>query len=97
MMNKIKELMTVKELANLLNVSTHTIYYWISRNEIPYIQCGKHKRFCAKTVIDYFTNQTKEKNPSNPLDVDVFKEDYYGNSGSSLTFEDQGMGCGDPP
>ena len=53
-----KHLLTVRELAKDLKVSINTIYYWVSRNEIPYIKLGKHNRFYLKEVLEYFKNKT---------------------------------------
>jgi excisionase family DNA binding protein len=51
------------EIAALLNVSIKTVYYWVERQEIPYIKVGKHLRFNASKVIEYFEGGTAENNP----------------------------------
>ncbi len=58
-MNSEPILLTVKELAGLLRVSTHTIYYWVSRSEIPYVKVGKHLRFDRNRVLTFFQDQTE--------------------------------------
>lgn len=57
-------LSSAPEMAQILNVSTKTIYYWVERNEIPYVKVGKHLRFNAKRVIDHFETKTLESRPS---------------------------------
>ena len=49
-----------KELAEKLNVSVNTIYYWVHKKEIPYVKMGKHNRFCYEEVMNYFFKKTKE-------------------------------------
>ena len=61
------KLLTGKELAEILNVSTQTIYYWVSRNEIPYVKIGKHNRFIKDDVIKYFVAKSKALNSSKEL------------------------------
>ena len=53
-------LSTPNELAALLKVSVKTIYYWVSRNEIPFIRIGKHLRFHADDVLRSFVDKTEE-------------------------------------
>ena len=49
-----KKLLTVVEIAELLNVTKTTIYNMIYKNEIPFIKIGGTYRFNADEVIDYF-------------------------------------------
>jgi excisionase family DNA binding protein len=48
------ELMTPGEVASHLKVSVGTIYYWVSRREIPFIRVGRHLRFQLANVIESF-------------------------------------------
>ena len=57
-------LMTVAEIARGLNVSTNTIYYWVGRNEIPFVKIGKHLRFIARDVIQFFREKTEGIRPT---------------------------------
>jgi excisionase family DNA binding protein len=52
------ELCTPKELATLLKVPSKTIYYWVSRKEIPYIRVGRHLRFNAEQVLRHFVDNS---------------------------------------
>ena len=56
-----KDYVSVQELSSLLNVPKGTIYYWVSRNEIPYIRFGRHLRFLRSKVINHFENKTEEE------------------------------------
>lgn len=46
--------LTVIELAEALRVSPGTVYYWASRNEIPFHRFGKHLRFRLEEVERHF-------------------------------------------
>jgi excisionase family DNA binding protein len=54
-------LLNTKELAKKLNVPPNTIYYWVSRNEIPYIKAGKHNRFNYQEVITYLKEKMQNE------------------------------------
>lgn len=54
-------LLTVEELAEKLSVSVQTIYYWVSRDEIPVIKVGRHNRFSFEEVMKGFREKTKKK------------------------------------
>lgn len=50
--------LSTKELARELNVPLATIYYWLSKNDIPHIKIGKHHRFLLEDVLHYFRVKT---------------------------------------
>lgn len=57
---------TVGEIAKVLKVSPNTVYYWVSRKEIPFKRVGKHLRFNLKKVLNHFElshqdDETKEQ------------------------------------
>lgn len=43
-----------KELAKLLGVPVNTIYYWVSKKQIPVVKMGKHNRFNYQEVLEFF-------------------------------------------
>ena len=51
--SKLKRLLTVKELAELLNVAQSTIYAWVSAGEINYYQLGKAIRFDEDEIMEW--------------------------------------------
>jgi excisionase family DNA binding protein len=55
-------LLTGKELARKFNVPLNTVYYWVSKNEIPYLKVGKHNRFDYSEVMEFFKKQTLNRN-----------------------------------
>jgi excisionase family DNA binding protein len=57
-------LCTVQELAQILQCPISTIYYWVSRNEIPYVKLGRHLRFIPEEVLDHFKKTTDERKPA---------------------------------
>lgn len=60
----LKNNLSPKELASLVNVPVNTIYYWISKDEIPYIKMGKHIRFSYDEVMEHFKNKTTKHSKS---------------------------------
>ena len=63
----LKNNLSPKELASLLNVPVNTIYYWISKDEIPYIKMGKHIRFSYDEVIEHFKEKTSKHSKSKEI------------------------------
>lgn len=55
------KLLTVLEIAELLNVTKTTIYNMIYKNEIPFIRIGGSYRFNADEVIEYFKKGGKNR------------------------------------
>ena len=51
---------TAQELAESLKISIGTIYYWVSRNEVPFIKMGRHLRFNISEVLEDFKTKTRE-------------------------------------
>ena len=67
---KTNKLLTVEEIAHVLNVSGDTIYYWLSRGELPYIQIGKHKRFSLEVTLKFFADkQFRDTGIKVPVDL----------------------------
>lgn len=64
MLSEPTELLTIDEAASYFKVSKKTLYYWVARNEIPYIKLGKHLRFKIQEVIAYFDARTQESKPA---------------------------------
>lgn len=62
-------LITVEQLAATLGVSKNTIYYWTSRNEVPYLKIGRHLRFNLLKVLAYFEDKTREVSCSSSLEL----------------------------
>lgn len=57
-------LLTVNQLAEHLQLSVGTIYYWVHRREIPVIRVGKHLRFDLGAVLGHFKDLTRIKERS---------------------------------
>ena len=57
-------LQTPKEIAALLKVSPKSVYYWVKRNEIPYIRVGRHLRFNPEVVLNWLAAKTEEGKPA---------------------------------
>ena len=64
-----RSLLTIGQLAEQLQLSVGTIYYWVHRREIPVIRVGKHLRFELVAVLEHFKDLTrlKERAPGLPL------------------------------
>ena len=70
-MKNSKKLLNVKELGEVLNVSEGTIYYWVSRDEVPFIRIGKHIRFSIDIIIHHWSSQ-QEKTTLKKMDADLY-------------------------
>ena len=59
-------LLTVDDVAQFLKVSPNTIYYWVSRSEIPMLRIGKHLRFDRDQILAHFRAKAEQsgKNPA---------------------------------
>jgi excisionase family DNA binding protein len=56
-----QELLTPAELAKQLKVPMGTIYYWVSRREIPVLRLGRHLRFSLDEVMQYFIARSRDQ------------------------------------
>jgi len=63
-------LLNLNEMARVLRVSPKTVYYWVTRNEIPDLRVGRHLRFKGQEVIDFFESQS-QRNASSCQDTQV--------------------------
>ena len=51
-------ILNIDQLSVFLGIPKATIYYKVSRNEIPSFKVGKHLRFDLSEVIEFFKNQS---------------------------------------
>lgn len=56
----VEKLLTVKQLANELSVTTRTVYNWIN-DGMPSIKVGYHNRFDIDVVMKWFEEQNKKE------------------------------------
>lgn len=56
----VKELLTVKQLANELSVTTRTVYNWIN-DGMPSVKVGYHNRFEIDAVMNWFEEQNENR------------------------------------
>ena len=63
MTDKIKEIMTLKDVAKYLSLSEHTIYKKVERRQMPFTKVGNllrfHKNVIDKWIIDHTTYPIK--------------------------------------
>lgn len=57
-------LLTLGQVSERLNVSRKTLYYWVSRNEVPYLRLGRHLRFDLAAVLAFFEERTRARRKS---------------------------------
>ena len=57
-------LLTIKDLAKMLQVSEKTIYQWVALGNIPYLKIGKLLRFDSLKVLEYFEKSAIDKGAS---------------------------------
>ncbi|OFZ80664.1 MAG: hypothetical protein A2583_13600 [Bdellovibrionales bacterium RIFOXYD1_FULL_53_11] len=53
--------LTIEQLAEYLQLSVGTIYYWVHRREIPFLKIGKHLRFNINEVMAHFGTTTRDR------------------------------------
>lgn len=56
----VEKLLTVKQLANELSVTTRTVYNWIN-DGMPSVKVGYHNRFDIDVVMKWFEEQNKKE------------------------------------
>jgi PTS system nitrogen regulatory IIA component len=66
--------MSVKDAANILNVSEKTIYRWIKSGSIPYYRINEQIRFNRAELLEWATSQRVQISP------DIFAEEEAGES-----------------
>jgi excisionase family DNA binding protein len=58
-----ERLVGLEELASLLSVSKRTLYYWVTRREVPFAKIGKHIRFSPSEVVKFFKEKSEQTAP----------------------------------
>lgn len=58
-----EHLVPLDEMASILSVSPRTLYYWVTRREVPFTKIGKHIRFAPSEVIKFFNEKTLSTAP----------------------------------
>jgi excisionase family DNA binding protein len=66
---RVSNLLDIKEISELLKVPKQTIYYWVSRNEVPYLKIGRHLRFFAEEVIAHFRDKNHRREDRSCISV----------------------------
>ena len=64
-------LISVKDAAELLNVSTKTIYRWIAASEIPFIRAGSQYRFSRADLLAWATQYGRMPRPESIHEPDI--------------------------
>ncbi len=54
-----KNLLTIEQLAEELQVSVWTLYTWTSQKRIPFVKAGRLLRFRLKDVMDTLEKKTE--------------------------------------
>ena len=57
-----EKLLTVQEVAELLNLSVPTIYSKVSKGELPVMKCGKRLYFSNLEILNYLKQSRKKTN-----------------------------------
>ncbi len=66
------EILTIQQLSQALSVPVGTIYYWVSRREIPFVKYGRHLRFDLAEVMQFFREKTViQQEPCTPVGAKV--------------------------
>lgn len=57
---QMKQYLSPKELAQYINVSIHTIYYWIATRQIPFVKLGRLIRFNLAEIQEWLKSKKVE-------------------------------------
>ena len=61
-MNKVREILTVAQVANYLQISKKSVYKLVQQGELPASKVLNRLRFSKEVVDQYITNNQHEKN-----------------------------------
>jgi len=53
-----ERMVDLDEMASILSVPRRTLYYWVTRNEVPFTKIGRHIRFAPSEVVGFFREKT---------------------------------------
>lgn len=53
-----KNLLTVSQAAEMLNLKVSTVRAWLSRRKLPRVNCGRSVRIPAEAVADFIERNT---------------------------------------
>lgn len=62
-------LLTVKEVASILNISENTVKFWVSRGKFDVVRVGRLVRVSAKALREWIEENTvkRKKNPASEI------------------------------
>jgi len=63
-MNEIK-LLNVKEAAQVLKLSPHTLRLWVLQRKVPTVRLGRRVLFEYQELVDYVNRNKIEERPAN--------------------------------
>lgn len=55
-----KEMFTVKELSNVINIKESTLYSWVSQGNIPHIKLGKKVLFDSDDIEKWMEEHKRQ-------------------------------------
>jgi excisionase family DNA binding protein len=56
MLEKYNDVLTSKEVLDILHISKNTLYDLLNKNMIPYIKIGRSYRISKKSLIEFLGN-----------------------------------------
>ena len=74
--NSENDIIDVKSAAEILGLSTATVYGKTHRNEIPFFKRGKHLRFSKSALIEWLKAGSNPVIPSSKDDVKMRASEY---------------------
>ena len=60
-----RRLVDVKEIADYIGLSAHTVYTWVSQRRIPFTKVGRLTKFDLRTIDEWIAKETVS--PTKPL------------------------------
>jgi len=56
-----KRLININELSEYIDLSTSTIYSWVSQRRIPFVKCGRLTKFDIQRINDWIEESSVEE------------------------------------
>ena len=68
-----KRFISVKAIAEYLDLKVDTIYAWVYQKKIPYVKIGRCVKFDLQEIEDWLNKKKAEKRPTNIAIIVIFR------------------------
>ena len=56
-----RRLINIQELSEYIDLSTSTIYSWVSQTKIPFVKCGRLTKFDLQRINEWIKENSVEE------------------------------------